>query len=198
MKLGTDSFLLLAEGSQSAKFPFSVAEKELLPTLPGGADLGYDDVLEFLASGVSNLAKFRDRVLANRGCRPRDNAADHVPEMEQLRRFTRALEGLRSRLGRRLETPGEARALFRGDLGVWRILEGLRSDGALGRTFRAFALLELGALVGAVRWKGEATARARARHEATEVRRQVRRLTKGVLPISDYYHRRGPMAWAQR
>ncbi len=199
MKLGMSSFLNLEEGDEEAKFPFSVAEKDLLPTLPGGVELGYDDILEYLASGVSNLARFRDRVIANRGSQPRGAAAaEHVPEMERLRRLTRALEGLRGRLGRPIETAGEARALFHGDLGVWRILEGLQSDRALGPTFRAFALLELGAVVGSIRWKGEAAARARARREVSVVRLQVRRLTKGALPLSDLYHREGPIAWATR
>jgi hypothetical protein len=197
MKLGTKAFLLLREGRHIAKFPFSVVEKELLPTLPGLAELDYNDILELLASGISNLVKFQERVQDRQSKKASSIMVDEVPQMEWLRRVTLALEGLRKRLQSSVLSVGEARALFQGDLGVMRILKGIHEDERLDSTLRIFALLEIGALLASVRWKGVADGKREAQRNAKKARKLIRQWTRGTLPVCEYYYRYGRLGWSR-
>ncbi|OGS00258.1 MAG: hypothetical protein A2V88_12230 [Elusimicrobia bacterium RBG_16_66_12] len=194
-KLGKTAWLVVQEGSNKAKFPIAVMNKELLPLVPGMADLHYTDILDYLASGAANLARFRDRVIAKRNSRMGNASVDDVPYMEQLSRLTRGLEGMRKRLSARLGSTGEATAVFLGDLGVTRLAEGIRTDRSLDDGFRRFALLELGAMVASVRWCGKPEALTQARRQAARLHQFISRNSRGMSNIRSHYLSRGRKAW---
>jgi len=198
MRLGKTAFLALREGRHTAKFPFSVTEKELLPMVPEQGELDYEYILEILANGVENLSKLVERI--RKGSRPQRGAeieTDRIPQMEWLRRLTRALEGLKKRLEIPLHSKGEAKALFRGDIGILRVIKGIRQDKRIDATLRSFAFLELGALLDSIRWSGEKEARQEAQRNVVRAQRMVRRWTKGRLSVSDDYLRHGRQAWSR-
>jgi hypothetical protein len=144
------------EGQHKGSFPIGVIDKEMLPELPGMDALDYDTILEMLAHGVVNLRHLLSRVRERRmvsATADKDNS--RVPYMDQLSRFTKAMENLKKRLSGFISTRAEARALFDGDLGVNRIVEGLSNDQSLDIALRHFGFLEMQGLLASIRWDGE-------------------------------------------
>jgi hypothetical protein len=127
----------------------------MLPELPGREKLDYEDILEILAHGVTNLRQFLARTRERDSDHPiLDNADTRVPYIEKLSVFIKAIEGLRKRLSGPLSTPADARAQFNSDLGFNRIVDGLSSDDSLDSALRFFVFLELFAMLDSIKWCG--------------------------------------------
>jgi len=161
--LKEEASLRLSEGKKNGRFPIGVKDKEMLPELPGMETLNYEDILEMLAHGVINLRQFLKRIKERR--RPKTKVEKiecRVSYMDQLARFSKAMENIKKRLSGNLTTPGEAQAVFDGDLGFNKVVNGIKSDKALDVAFRQFALLELFSVVSSIKWNGQKVARVLA------------------------------------
>lgn len=197
LALSDKAWLDISEGRRRFKFPIAVVNKEMLPTLPGIENLDYDDLLDYLARGATNLAKFRERILQKKATGQHKGTDDQVAYMERLSRLTRALEGLRRRLSAPMVTLGEAKALFLGDLGVRRIVDGILADRGIDDAFRKFALLEINGVLSAVRWRGSADATAEAKRLARIVRGRVARNTVSMRGLQRLYLKDGGKGWVR-
>lgn len=193
--IGTEPSLLLGEGSNTALFPIVVVDKELLPSIPGMEDLDYRDILGYFAHGISNLASFMEKAKRSTGGEKSPEPADTVPYMERLSTLSRALEGIRRRLAAKLRCGSEARALFSGDLGIGRVVEGLKRDRQLDPSFRGFALLEIAAMLKSMRWSGERRAKREARWLAGKLQRAIMGATDGTDRLRKLYVKYGMRGW---
>lgn len=177
-KLDGDPFLGIEEGKHAAKFPITVVDKELLPEYPGIEALSYGEILQQLAHGVVNMRQAYERLRRSRQKveeRPQKENTPRVAFMDRLALFMKAMERMKAKMECVMITPAEARALFDGDQGFNRIVEGVCSDAGLEKALRHTYLLEFVGLLASVRWSGASAARRLAGRLAGRSMRRIRK-----------------------